>query len=524
MSSEIRFYLAMFWRRLPLFFLVFLLIGGSGVLVAISLPAVYQSQARMILESPQIPDELAASTVRMPAQEQLQLFETRLLTRENLLDIANRLQVFPQQNEMNPDEIVRAMRSNTTVFSSASRNSAKMMTVTFTSTSPSTAASVVGEYLTFVLAEDVENRSTRAGQTEEFFQQEVDRLGSELSNQRSRILSFKNENADALPDGLGYRRDLQLNLQDRVTQINREVTSLREQKDRLQQVYEITGRTGQGQGNTSLSPEQQRLASLRAQLSELEGVYAEDSPRVVSLRNRVETLENSLARKAAAEAEDAAAEEAAQPRQVDPSQLMFDLQIDEIDSQIAQLVEQRAQIETQLETLSDSIARTPANAIALEALERDYENIQKQYNSAVARLSTASTGERIETLSRGQRVTVVEQPAVPSSPFKPNRRLIAAAGLGMGFIAGLGLIVLLELLSSTAKRSTDIENGLGITPLATIPYLRTRGQAMRRRLVQIAATVLVVILIPIGLWVVHTQYMPFDEIVQKIAARAGFQF
>jgi hypothetical protein len=72
--------------------------------------------------------------------------------------------------------------------------------------------------------------------------------------------------------------------------------------------------------------------------------------------------------------------------------------------------------------LEDAIARTPLNAITLQGLERDYENIRVQYDSAVARLAQASTGERIELTSRGQRITLIEAANVPS-----NRRARTAS-------------------------------------------------------------------------------------------------
>ena len=49
----------------------------------------------ILVETPQIPEELAASTVRTPAFEQLQIVQQRLLTRGHMLDIARRLDVLP---------------------------------------------------------------------------------------------------------------------------------------------------------------------------------------------------------------------------------------------------------------------------------------------------------------------------------------------------------------------------------------------------------------------------------------------
>lgn len=84
------------------------------------------------------------------------------------------------------------------------------------------------------------------------------------------------------------------------------------------------------------------------------------------------------------------------------------------------------------------MTRAAANSVTPDALQRDYETIQSQYAATQIRLSEASTGERIELQSRGQRITVLEQPVVPAEAAKPNRVLIAAGGILFRILAGAG--------------------------------------------------------------------------------------
>lgn len=509
MMTEIRYYLSLFWRRLPLFLTVFVLIAASGLILSMTLPPVYRAQMRLVVEDGQIPDALAQSTVQVSASEQLQLFETRLLTRENLLDVANRLTALRDQTSLSPDQIVQAMRASTEVRSSTGRNKATVMTISFELPNPAMTAKVLDEYLTFLLAEDAQYRAERAGQTQQFFQQEVDRLAGELSKQSAKLLEFKGQNAEALPEGLEYRRNLLLDLQSRLAQADRDIAGLEEQKTRLQQVFEATGRVGTT--GAILSPEEQRLAQLKAELSDLEAVYSPTSPKVTTLRNRITQLEANLA---SSRGQGGAAA-------VDPSRAIFDLQMSEIDTKIAQITDNRTRLQAQADQTQAQIAATPANAIALASLERDYDNLQKQYDGAVDRLAKASTGERIETLARGQRISVVEQPSVPDSPIKPNRQKIAVLGVVAGLVAAGALVLALDFMSGTIKRSADMVRGLGITPMVTIPYMRSRQEIIRRRMARLGLSFAIGIAIPLGLFLIHSYYMPFDQIAQKIAARIG---
>lgn len=511
MISEIRFYLTLFWRRLPLFLLVAMPIAVASIFIAISLPAVYSAQMKLVVESSQIPDKLAQSTVDVPTREQLQLFETRLMTRDNLLSIATRLRPLPDQGSMSSDDIVKAMREATLITSSSGRDQATLMTISFESQYPDMTVKVLDAYLTFILNEDAQYRSQRAGQTQDFFQQEVDRLAAGLNQQSARIVEFKGKNSDALPDGLEYHRSLLLSLQDRINQLTRDRSSLEEQKQRLTQAFELTGRVGMS--TSQLSPEQQRLQALRTELADIEAVYASDSPRVVSLRNRVNQLEANLA---AQGGKNVGADS-------DPAKMVFDLQMSDIDTKLKQVADQRSSLEDQVATVADQINRTPGNAVTLESLQRDYDNMQDQYNRAADSLSRAATGERIETLSRGQRMSVVERPSMPSQPIKPNRKRLAAMGVFAGLAAATALIMVLDMFSGTIRRSKDLVDGLGIVPMVTIPMMRRPEEIRQTRLRRIGLSLLIGVVVPLLLWAVHSYYMPFDVLASKIAGRIGLK-
>lgn len=512
MMDLVKFYWVIFLRRLPYVLIVAIVIGAASVFVARSLPPVYVSQMRLIIESPRIPTELAASTVRIPAEEQLEITEQRLLTRANLLDIAHRLDVFENQSEMLPDEVVGAMRARTMIRSSTRRDAAALMTISFEADTGAKAAGVLNEYLTMVQQEDVASRTGRAGQTLEFFEQEVTRLSEELAKRSARVLAFKSENADALPESLDYRLNQQSLLQERLAQLTREVAGLDDQRKRLIQIFESTGQVA-GIAGPAQTPEQQQLETLRSELNQALAIYSAENPQVKMLEARVAQLEKAVSAQPAPLSETT-------PSSTGNS--LLDVQLAEIATRRSILEEQRAATEVQLERLNDTIKRTPPNAIQLDELELDYENIQRQYNIAVDRLSQASTGERIELMARGQRISVIEPPAVPNKPSKPNRTLIAGGGGMFGILLGFGLVVLLEILNRSIRRPADLEARLGITPLATIPYIEMPGR--HRRWGRILLLGVVLLGIPAAIYALHTYYQPLDLIAQRIMNKFGLNW
>ncbi len=504
--GPVRYYSSIFLRRFQYFLVVATIVSAVSVTVAMILPPTYVSQMRLIVESPQIPGSLAASTVTTPAFEQLQIVEQRLLTRPVLLDISRKFQVLADQEDASPDQIVDELRAKTDVRIVAGRNQANLMTITFEGRTGQIAAGVLNEYLTEIQKLDVTYRKERASDTLEFFEQEVERLSDELDKRSARILQFQQENSAALPASLQFRMAQQASLQTNLQQTDQQVFSLRDQREKLLEIYSTTGQiTPVGQQPQTQA--QQQLSQLRNQLDNQLGIYSESSPQIKILRARINRLEEVVA----AEQTTTAASSGQQT-----GNTTLDLQLAQLDSQIATLEDQRVVTEENLKKVTLTIDQTPANAITLAELQRDHSNIQAQYNSAVSRLASASTGERIEVTSQGQRISVIEHPAVPSSPTKPNRLMIAGGGTMFGIALGLGLVVLLELLNKAARRPEDLINKLDVWPIATIPYVRSKSEVMIQRATWVSIILAILVSVSAGVWAVHTYYLPLDLITERV--------
>lgn len=515
--SDPKYYFSIFFRRLHYFLFVSVIISAVAGIAAFTLPPAYESQTRLLLEGPQIPSELAASTVMVGLSEQLEIIEQRLMTRANMLDVARSQQVFEDIQTMTADEIVEAMQAHTVIQKAGGRNPTPIMNITFEARSPGIAAGVLNEYLTLIERQNVEFRTSRAGHTLEFFEQEVQRLGQDLDVQSARILEFKTENSEALPESLTYRLDQQATLQEQVRQIDRDISTLRNQGERLVQIFEATGQLGADEG-ARLSPDEQRLQEMQAQLDEAKSVYSPENPRVKMLEARIEQLEQRLA--ARTTTEESTLDTQAQRR----GSATLDLQLREIETRISMLQEQREDITARLADLKESLARTPVNTVTLDELNRAYTNIEAQYNTAVDRLAQASTGERIESLSRGQRISIIEPPATPNRPTKPNRVLIAGGGTAFGILAGLGLVVLIEFLNRTARRPEDIINRIGVRPLATIPYMRSRSETFWKRLIKTTVYLVILLGVPLAIYAVHLYYLPLDLLADKAMNKIGVRW
>lgn len=515
MNSDLQFYWKLFLRRLPVMMLFVLVCSGLGVVSAYKLPDVWSTSARLLLEEAQIPENMVSSTVQTEGEEQLDVIEQKLMTRANLIDIANRFSVFEDIRQMEPDLVVESMRELTALRRSAGRNKATLLTLSFEARTPQIAANVVNEYVSLVLQENAEFRMNRAENTLQFFNQEVERLGQDLDRQSAEIALFKTENADALPEDQSYRLNRLSLLQERIAGVEREIAAAKGQRDEIQQRFDITGRALQGgEASARRSPEELQLIEERGRLESYKSTFSPSNPRVVRQQAVVDRLESVLAGQLPAE--DGAGET------VTAEMAILNTTLAQIDTRLEFLISEQNSAQKALDDLQGAIGRSSANGIQLSALERDYENTQARYSAALGNLNEARMSERIETTAQGQRITVIENANVPQVPAGPNRAKIAFAGIAAGIgLAGLYFVALEILNRSVIRTPRELVNRFSVTPIATIPYMESRERRRLRRGGIFAATLLVVFGVPAALWFIDTNFMPLELVVQRGLAKLG---
>lgn len=511
---DIRFYLALLLRRLP--YILILTVAGAavGLGLALTLPSEYRANARLVVESEQIPGDLAESTVRTAATEQLQIIEQRIKARGTLLDMSNRLGVYDNaEGPVRPDEIVADLRERIVIRVSGGgqrrNNNATLVDVSFVDSSPTLAAQITNEVVTLMQQENRAMRTGVSGQTLEFFEQEVQRLNEELSQRGAEIIRFQEANSDALPESLAFRRNQLIAAQEELLSITRDEIDLEDRRDAAVEIFERTGAV-EGTALAQQTPEQRQLRQLRERYTTSVAVLSLDNPRVQVMKAQIEALEK-LIESQGLEAEEGQGASAGSTRTS-----LFDVQIAEMEGDLEFLKSRREQLEAQMAVLQETIEATPANAIALDTLQRDYAATRAQYDQAVVNRARAKTGDIIEALSKGERITLVDAAVAPEEPFSPDRPRLAIMGTAGGLGLAIGFVVLLELMNTSIRRSQDIVRQLDITPLGTLPYIRTRQERIGRRLLILFLLVSVVGTIVGGLWGIDQFVMPLDQVMEKL--------
>ncbi|MBP1887297.1 GumC family protein [Sinorhizobium mexicanum] len=514
---DLRFYISILWRRLPYVLTITILALAISVLVARALPPVYRASAKILVEAPQIPADLARSTVPTTAVDQFQIIQQQITTREYLLALADKLDFYGNNlsgeklsggEELSSEDIVEDMRSRITfeqLDSLSAKTGTSIFDVSFEAGEPVLAAKTVNELVAMILRSNQRQRTDRAGDTLRFFDREVARLGSELNRLEADILKFKSKNKDTLPESLDFRRRQQISQQERLTLLEREEAALRSRRSSLTDAY-ATGTPSAVSG--PVTPEQQMLQDLNRALAEQLAIFSENSPNIIALRARIVSLQRGLMSN---QATDTSASKKALSG--------LELQLSDTDQRLEIIGREKTAITQSIADLTQSIVATPASETALNSLERNRLNVQTQYNAAIARRAEALIGEQIELRSDGGRFSLLEPASPPQSPISPKRRRIVAIGAAAGIGLSLALVALLEILNRTVRRPSELAQLLQYQPLATIPHIPTpaeaRAASRKRGVARGIAAALVAAGIPGTLATIHYYYSPIDLIFQK---------
>jgi capsular exopolysaccharide synthesis family protein len=168
-----------------------------------------------------------------------------------------------------------------------------------------------------------------------------------------------------------------------------------------------------------------------------------------------------------------------------PEYIKVQQQIDGLDRQIHE--EERRTV-ANLQSLSNAAAARAASLrsqlnglkgqqggnaeanVQADALQREADAKRAVYTQLAQ--SAQQSGQEQHT-SQSQ-ATIVEQATAAAKPGFPNKPLFAVLGVLLGGMCGLGAVVLAEMLSRGVRTVEDVESGLGLPFVASVPQLTRR--------------------------------------------------
>ena len=551
------------------------LAAAATVALAVLLPPTYQSTATILIEQQEIPQELVRSTITSFADQRVQVISQRVMTSQNLLQIIDRYNLYPDARKSKPREYVlkqmkedvrMAMISADVIDPRSGRPTRANIafSVSYANRSPELAYKVANELTSLYLNENSTSRAKQAEQAASFLKEEADRLSAEIASLDAKLATFKSEHAESLPElstlnqsGV-ERTDLELRdvqnrlgtldqqrhlMEAQLAQINPSSTLFADTGQRimtpeerlkaarsqlagatakyspdhpevLAAQREVEGLERQVTADTDVNDLNRRLESLRGQLAAARERYSADHPEVRRLERQTESIEKQIAA-----APTIARHQPASPD--NPAYIQVKGQLDALMAERNTLERKQADLRAKLADYEARLANAPGVERDYRTLVRDSENARIKYQEVRSKQMEAEVSQNLETERKGERFTLIEPPLPPEQPINPKRGAILGLGLFLSLLAGLAAGWLAESSGGTVRGPDDLRRLLTVPPLASVPPIVTDPEVARRRRRRYQMAAAIVIALTLIVILFHFTVMPLDVLGDVLSRRLG---
>lgn len=463
--QPLNLYLTILRRRKWHFLVPSAVIFLAALVLAFTLPPVYRSTATLLIERQEIPTDMVASTVTGYAVEQIQTISQQVMTYNNLWQIAEEFDLYP--GERRPDtgyEIVNRMRESivTEMVSEdvadprtgKPREVAIAFSVSFDSSVPDVAKRVTERLAELYLDENRRSRTQRAVETSTFLAAEADRLNAQISELETKLANFKRENSNFLPALATVNREFLERAEQQYEETRASIRSLESRKALLQ------GQLEQIEGGY-----EERLTTLRAELTAAREKYSEIHPDVQQLKRALAALEAE--RKAGTNAIPVST----MSTQSRAAYMSLQSDLESVTSSLNGDRLRLASLEKDVAEYRTRVARAPEVEREYLALNRDYENAVKKYTEMKNKQMQAQLSEQLEKAQKGERLSLLEAARLPQDPIKPNRLGVALLGMMLGMMGGMGVAGIAEFRDNTVHGVRELAAILKTQPIGVIPVI-----------------------------------------------------
>ncbi|RYH01220.1 hypothetical protein EU805_14555 [Salipiger sp. IMCC34102] len=493
--SIIRDLFRMVMRR----FFLFCLIAGLGSLgavwYALSLSQVFEAAAVVQIQRPQIATDRGDPGTMQTTAQRIQQIEQQLSSRDNLLEVANKYGLF-EAADITTAERIHLMRLAFRLESVpgmrlpnglAGEPSALIITTRLAEAEQS--ALVANEFVSRLMERNLRDRETRTAETLAFFRREEERLAQQIADLDTQLLEFKYANANSLPEGLEFKRDEIVRLDEDAREISRQLLALDRQVAILEQ-----GDIGPLGDTGAPDPVSLEISRLKIDLSRLLAT-APGHFNIPRLRNEIAALEEN--------------ETALSQQRTDSQRVLIEDEVALLNEQIASIADRRARLDEQIQT-------TPGVEQELAAFARRREQLQQQLDAAIQGRAEAEVEQRLEANRQAERFEVLESALVPDHPVEPSRKKIVLAGSIASIALAFGVIFLLELANPVIRSTSRFQRALGTVPTIALPHVATIWETRRRRLGRGVALLFVIVGIPASLMLIDQKVLSFEEMAEVV--------
>ncbi len=455
-----------------------------AVTLCLVLPKSYRSSILILVENQKIPERYVQGVVEGSVQDRLTLIQQQVTSRAALAKVVDDLKLYSGEEQRGSREaLISHVRKNVRVETrGGGRGQVLSFSISFAHEDPMMAMKVTEKLATQFIEENLKMRELFVEDASEFLELEL-RSAKETVEQKEKVITeFKGKYLGELPGQLDANLRTLDRLQAEVPPIHEAMSTLNDRLaalDREIGEYKTAGTTSSGsQRDQNGDPLLARLKELERNLANLSAEYKETYPDILMTKHEIQHVKALMARrsKVTKDEEEPAASSigsnggaAHSSSHADPFLLGLKKQRLELQAELDSERNRLTRLKAHMRDYEGRVERTPAREQELMILLRDYDSMQKHYQSLLDKKVNARIAENLEKRRKSEQFRILEPAYVPQAPDSPDKFRILLAGLALGCGVGYGGAFALERVNAAFRRPEDVEETLGLPVLAEIP-------------------------------------------------------
>jgi polysaccharide chain length determinant protein (PEP-CTERM system associated) len=469
------------WWILPITTVFF---GATGILASMVLPKKYMSQTMVLVESPTVSSKLVEPVITEDLSHRLSSMQQQILSNSRLQPVIEKFGLYANdRGKEHMEDLVDRLRSAVKVtplepMAGTQNRQIPGFYINVTFNNGQLAQQICTEITSMFLEQNAHDRQTQTKDTTDFIQQSLDEAKKKLDDEDAKLAQFKREHISVLPEDVQTNLSLLTGMNAQLDS-NTQALSRAQQDKTFNQSLLASQETALKQHSDGSNPEtvDQQLTALQDQLLALQAKYTPEHPDVLRTERAIEDLKKRMeTQKAATPA--ATTPKAPMPEPPQLQQLRARLRQD--DQNIVDLTKAQAKIQNDILILQGRVQQSPVVEQQFKDLTRDYQTASENYNDLLKKHNTSELANHLENQQESEQFKIFDPPSLPSQPSFPNKLLFAGGGLGGGLALGLGILYLIAALDKSLHSERDVELGLKLPLLVSIPALDVvAGQAKR---------------------------------------------
>ena len=485
----------------------------TGMFLAVTLPKIYQSSTLILVQPQRVPENVVPSLVREDIGDRINTMSQQILSRTNLERIIKDLKLFEgvESKKMYMEDKINDLRDRIDVEVIADRQrQTDAFTISFKGKEPEKVMNVVNTLASYFIEENLKNREYQAISTSVFLEDELSAMRIRLEKVEESLKEYRKTYMGELPEQL----DSNLRILDRLQeQLGERQQSLSEAKIHLASLQSVVPGDGNvvsynenGQASVSQATTLDRLYN---QLNEMKTRYTERHPDIIRIKEQIAEME-------AQQLTDTDLEQDISTNRLSPEHRA---ELLEVKRQIGSLQDDIHETKGEIEIYRKRVENTPKREQELLSLRRDYQNIQTQYDSLLARKLESEISVNMERKQKGEQFRILDPAQLPTKPIEPDMKKLFLLFTALGLGVGAGVIFLKGFLSISFKNPDEIEQELSLPVLGTIPQILKPSTKRWRRVevgLSICSTIFAVFLLGGFASLSFIGVEPTLEIVSKI--------